>query len=315
MPKIDYEKIKNDDDLMLPSVDYVFCRLFGSQNSKERLISLLNSILVGQPHIKDVTITPTEYRKDKKYGKSIRLDIKATTDNGTLVNVEMQCVDVRDIILRAEFINAVMLRDYTIQQGDEYCEIPDRIIIWITMQDVTERKSCINEAVLMYKDNGIDPISIAAEHLRIFIIELSKLEKMDMSKVDNMLEGWMNFIKHPKKLDNKYLNIPVMQDALSELEFLSHDQEARQAYNDRMIHMYDVQSSNTKHYEIGLNEGVGIGREEGIEIGREEGAKQKAVEMAKMMLSKGFDVDDIVDCSGLTAEEVVKLQHMEATKQ
>ena len=132
-----------------------------------------------------------------------------------------------------------------------------------------------------------------------------------MSKVDNMLEGWMNFIKHPKKLDNKYLNIPVMQDALSELEFLSHDQEARQAYNDRMIHMYDVQSSNTKHYEIGLNEGVEIGREEGLK----EGAKQKAVEMAKMMLSKGFDVDDIVDCSGLTAEEVVKLQHMEATKQ
>ena len=126
-----------------------------------------------------------------------------------------------------------------------------------------------------------------------------------MSKVDNMLEGWMNFIKHPKKLDNKYLNIPVMQDALSELEFLSHDQEARQAYNDRMIHMYDVQSSNTKHYEIGLNEGVEIGREEGLK----EGAKQKAVETAKMMLSKGFDVDDIVDCSGLTAEEVTKLRY------
>ncbi len=133
-----------------------------------------------------------------------------------------------------------------------------------------------------------------------------------MSKVDNMLEGWMNFIKHPKKLDNKYLNIPVMQDALSELEFLSHDKEARQAYNDRMIHMYDVQSSNTKHYEIGLNEGVEIGREEGIEIGREEGlkegAKQKAIETAKMMLSKGFDVDDIVDCSCLTKEEILKLK-------
>ena len=56
--------------------------------------------------------------------------------------------------------------------------------------------------------------------------------------------------------------------------------------------MYDVQSSNTKHYEIGLNEGeeigikkgLEIGREEGIEIGREEGAKQKAVETAKNLI-------------------------------
>ena len=153
---------------------------------------------------------------------------------------------------------------------------------------ITERKSCINEAVLMYKDNGIDPISIAAEHLRIFIIELSKLEKMDMSKVDNMLEGWMNFIKHPKKLDNKYLNIPVMQDALSELEFLSHDQEARQAYNDRMIHMYDVQSSNTKHYEIG--------------------GRNKAVEITKNLIKMNIlTIEQIADASGLSVKDVMRI--------
>ena len=309
MPKIDYEKIKNDDDLMLPSVDYVFCRLFGSQNSKERLISLLNSILVGQPHIKDVTIDPTEYRKTTPDGKSIRLDVKATTDDSTIINVEMQCINVKDVISRAEFTNAVILRDYTIAQGQEYHQIPDRIIIWITLQDVTSRQGCIHEAVLMYKYNGVDPVEIASEHLRIFVIELSKLEEMNGQHLDDMFKGWMSFIKHPKNLSDKYLDIPIMQDALAELAYLSHNKEARQAYNDRMLFLSDVNSGMAEHYNEGMEKGIVVGREEGLKIGREEGAKQKAVEMVKMMLSKGFDVDDIVDCSGLTAEEVAKLRY------
>ena len=300
MPKIDYEKIKNDNDLMLPSVDYVFCRLFGSQNSKERLISLLNSILVGQPHIKDVIIDPTEYRKTTPDGKSIRLDVKATTDDGTIINVEMQCINVKDVISRAEFTNAVILRDYTIAQGQEYHQIPDRIIIWITLQDVTSRQGCIHEAVLMYKYNGVDPVEIASEHLRIFVIELSKLEAMNGQPLDDMFKGWMSFIKHPKKLSDKYLDIPIMQDALAELAYLSHNKEARMEYNDRMLFLSDVHSGMAEHY----NEGM----EKGLEIGREEGAKQKAVEMAKNLIKLNIlTIEQISDASGLSVENVNRL--------
>ena len=341
MPKIDYEKIKNDDDLMLPSVDYVFCRLFGSQNSKERLISLLNSILVGQPHIKDVIIDPTEYRKTTPDGKSIRLDVKATTDDGTIINValctkdidtilknsvaqgqainemqsavQMQCINVKDVISRAEFTNAVILRDYTIAQGQEYHQIPDRIIIWITLQDVTSRQGCIHEAVLMYKYNGVDPVEIASEHLRIFVIELSKLEAMNGQHLDDMFKGWMSFIKHPKNLSDKYLDIPIMQDALAELAYLSHNKEARMEYNDRMLFLSDVHSGMAEHYndgmEKGLKEGEEIGIKKGLEIGREEGAKQKAVETAKNLIKLNIlTIEQIADASGLSAEDVNALR-------
>ena len=55
-------------------------------------------------------------------------------------------------------------------------------------------------------------------------------------------------------------------------------------------------------------------REEGIKIGEEkgkqEGMEEKAIETAKKMLEKGFEVDIIMEITGLKKEEVEKLAAM-----
>jgi predicted transposase/invertase (TIGR01784 family) len=49
------------------------------------------------------------------------------------------------------------------------------------------------------------------------------------------------------------------------------------------------------------------GWEEGVEIGVEKGVEKKAKETARKMLKKGFDIDIIIEITGLSKDEIEKM--------
>ena len=71
-------------------------------------------------------------------------------------------------------------------------------------------------------------------------------------------------------------------------------------------------SAGEEHgFSLGRNEGIAIGEErgrnEGISLGITQGAYQKAVETAKNMRFRNIPIDVIVECTGLSVEEIEKL--------
>jgi len=66
--------------------------------------------------------------------------------------------------------------------------------------------------------------------------------------------------------------------------------------------------------KIGEEKGIKIGEEKGIKIGEEkgkqEGMEEKAIETAKKMLEKGFEIDIIMELTGLEKEDIEKLAAM-----
>ena len=58
-----------------PIMDFAFKNLFGYDDTKESLISLLNAILDSNPVIKSVEILNTETLKEDPSNKASRLDI------------------------------------------------------------------------------------------------------------------------------------------------------------------------------------------------------------------------------------------------
>lgn len=301
--------IKNSKDLMLPSVDFVFCLLFGTEKNKDRLISLLNSILNGKPHIKDVIIDPTEYKKTYNEGRAIRLDIKATTDNGTIINVEMQCVDTKYIIHRAELYNAMLLRDVIIREWDTFDTIPDRISIWITKSKAVARYGYMHEILLMFKATQYEPIEIASEKYRLLIVELPKLDDYEPESVGQMFKPWMSFIKDPQHMPDEYLKIKELQDAVEELNYLSHDSQTRADYVYRMKEINDVINAKSESYADGKEAGLKEGKEAGLKEGEEIGVKKGAQEAALNALSLGLSIDMASKISGLTEEEIRRLNN------
>jgi len=76
--------------LLDPKNDYVFKKIFGEKGDEDILMSLINSILKGNPVIKELELLNTEYPKEGIENKGCHFDILAKTDNGISINIEMQ---------------------------------------------------------------------------------------------------------------------------------------------------------------------------------------------------------------------------------
>lgn len=86
--------------LMNPSIDFVFKKLFEAEESKESLISLLNAIIKSDSPIQDLEILNNYLDKEHSNAKFSRLDIKAKTDKGDFINIEIQVRDEYNIVQR-----------------------------------------------------------------------------------------------------------------------------------------------------------------------------------------------------------------------
>lgn len=85
---------------------------------------------------------------------------------------------------------------------------------------------------------------------------------------------------------------PALKKAMSVLEFLSQDEQARQRYIDRQKFLWD---------EASMIEGA---REEGLKKGEAESKRKIALNM----LTLGLDQETIVKATGLTSAELKAIQ-------
>ncbi len=75
--------------LLDPKLDYTFKQIFGIEESKPQLLSLLNAILKGEPTIKDLVLKNTEINKILEDDKTVRLDIRARANDDTEIDIEI----------------------------------------------------------------------------------------------------------------------------------------------------------------------------------------------------------------------------------
>jgi predicted transposase/invertase (TIGR01784 family) len=268
----------------------VFKRVFGVESHKRVLVCLLNSILKGRPQIETIELENTEIPRDKSEGKDVRLDIKARTPEGTIIAIEIQCINRGEIINRSEFYKSRMMAG-EVKEGESYDTIPDIIQIWIADYKATERKNHTNEIVYMYKSNEKEAVEIVTEKYRTFIIELSKIEYKNIHRAD-MFSVWMMFIKHPEEIPEEFLSIPEVGEAMEELNYLSQDDKFRGEYEARQKIINDENSAIT------------VAREKGIAEGKKEGIVEGKKETAVKLLCRRMSIEDIVEITGLRGEEL-----------
>jgi predicted transposase/invertase (TIGR01784 family) len=73
-----------------PKIDLVFKKLFGSEENKDILMSLINAVLPHDQQIVELTIKNPYNVSDYAEGKLSILDIKAEDGRGNLYDIEMQ---------------------------------------------------------------------------------------------------------------------------------------------------------------------------------------------------------------------------------
>ena len=296
-----------------PKEDFIFKMIFGSEENKSILISLLNSILKERPYIKDVKLENNEISKIFKDSKSSRLDILAVDDNGIKYDIEMQCRKTKDIPNRAVYY-ASKLFTKDLKENDDYNK--SRVIsIWIFAENVTNRKSAISEALMTFQKNKDDDYEILTDNIRIIYLELRKY-LINSYNYNDKLTKWVDFLTNPIKLDRNTVEDKDIEKAIKTLDYISTNDEERLIIDKIIEGRNDYYSAKNiareegreEGLKEGLDKGLKEGKEEGLKEGREEGLKEKSIEIAKNMLKLNIDINIISQSTGLSVEEINKLK-------
>ena len=129
--------------------------------------------------------------------------------------------------------------------------------------------------------------------LEIHFVELRKLQEQSVG-IERRLVRWMLFLtaKTKERLEELAMEEPVMQKALTTLEFLSQDKHTRELYEQRQ--------KGLQTYAVDM-EGA---REEG----KAEGKHLRARFTARNLLAMGMEVEAIARVTDLPILEVEKIQ-------
>ncbi|MDR1597429.1 MAG: Rpn family recombination-promoting nuclease/putative transposase, partial [Holosporales bacterium] len=157
--------------LLSPQIDFVFKNIFGVEGKEPLLISFLNSLFKGNPVVKNLTLGNTDICKTRHDGKSNRLDVRATIDDGTQLDIEIQCHNTEEIPQRALNYLANLMPE-VINEGESYV-VSKAIGIWILGENIIKkRKAAITECYMATLPHDPEPYYI--DNMRLIFIELPK---------------------------------------------------------------------------------------------------------------------------------------------
>lgn len=280
--------------------DFIFKGVFGIEKNKRLLISMINSILKGNPEVKDIQIRNTEVSRILKNNRTILLDINAEIGYQKFVDIEIQVRNTGEIIERAVQHLAQVLtlnsRRLTEKEKDAgkvlTYKYPKVIGIWIMGENVTDREDAVNEASLAFPPTEKEDFQIITDKLRIFFVELPKFHPKHIDR-KNMLDVWMTFLKDP--LNKEIQNIDEVRQALDTLKELSADPTTREIYDLR------------QRTEFGYLSEKNIAVENAVKKVQAQAEAEKR-ESAKTALSMGLTVEQASKITGLSVEKINEIK-------
>jgi len=290
--------LPNDIDLLPPYDDRVFKLLMTSPEATPALL-LVSSAIVNRPVIK-VLVRNTELPVTDTEEKAERFDVNCMIDDDDQTDIEMQSSRMEEEKggnhenLKARSIyNLCDLHSSQSSKGKSY----DKLIrsFQVTFCGYTvfpDRDSFINPFSMRHDtDNGL-----LHDGIRVLYIELSKLSEVLKKPVNEMtdMERFSVFLRYAANPDyreivNKVIETKEGLTVAGELLMsISKDERERAIFRNRRIAMADQESNR-------------------ITLVR-NAEQSKALSIAQKALRKNMLVDDIMDITGLTREEVEGLR-------
>ena len=301
------EKNKKIKRLPLNS-DIVFKRVFGKEENKDLLKSLLESILCVK--IKNLVVRNPEISRDLQDSKAGTLDVKVTINDNTVCDVEMPVGNEANINNRSVYYMVKMAAN-ELKISEEYNTQKKTIVINFLNFDFFKRNSYHNIAHMKFEKSSKEAYidlgykkedELVTDVLEMHFIELKKFKKKnpDTSKTSNqwlwLIIGEEEKIRMTEK-ENKQI-----KKAIEILDEMSMDPKEWELYDSRERAIVNYNSGILNAEERGMKKG----KKEGIK----EGKRREKEETAKKLLELDVEIETIKKATGLSEEEIKKLEEM-----
>ena len=294
-----------------PRVDFAFKLIFGNEQNKDILISLLNSIL------EDYQTSPIEWieilnpigKKNYDKEKLVILDIRARDEKGEYYNIEMQITDQHYYQKRALYYWSKLYCSQ-IEEGETYFDLRRTVSINILNFDAIVTGKNFHS---VYRLKNMEDNIELTNQIEVHFIELKKFSK-DLPDLKRTLDRWIYFLKHAEKFSEKSLPDPLkevksIEKASKVLNKISLNRDQREIYEARLKMLRDEGGALETARIKGLEEGRKEGIEEGIKKGETKGERKKAIATAKESLRIGLSNEVIPKITGLSVEEIKNLKN------
>jgi len=287
-----------------PRVDFAFKKLFGSEENKDLLISLINAIISPTDQITEIELKNPYSLANYRAGKMSIMDIKARDKTGKWFNVEMQISEDFYYDKRAIYYWAKLVAEQ-LGDGMKYRELKKTFSINILDFDLIPDTDTFHNLykILNVKTGQADTLHDVFE---MHYVELSKFKKA-YHEIATTLDRWTTFLTRAHELDknNVPIELAVDKEIVKAIEVVDRlfDDDERQIYETRMQALADVESQISSAWDKGWLEG----REEGIEKGIEAGIEKEKLNLARSLLDI-LDVETIAFKTGLSQKEIEQLK-------
>jgi predicted transposase/invertase (TIGR01784 family) len=271
-----------------PKTDFAFKKIFGSEQSKDILISFLNALLYdAQPIIKDLEILNPYLAPRIRGVKDTYLDVKARITGDKTVIIEMQVLNVEGFEKRILY-NAAKAYSIQLDSGEDYTLLNPVIALTITdFEMFPHLDKVISRFALKEKDYLVDYLIYDIE---LVFVELTKFRK-ELEELETLTDKWIYFLKSARSLDGVPETMGVVPEIRKAFEVANQANLNREELEDlekREIWIHDQRNAIKK----AVNQAV----------------KQNKLEIAKGLLDV-LDEETISQTTGLSLEEVQELKN------
>ncbi|MBJ8031864.1 Rpn family recombination-promoting nuclease/putative transposase [Bacillus cereus group sp. N21] len=282
-------------------IDFAFKQLFGTSGSEDILITFLNAMLKDslESPIASLQLEDPHLHREHEDDKLSILDVSATLDTGTKVNVEIQLNNNHDMIKRSLYYWGKLYTSQ-LQKGMPYSSLHKTITInllnFVMFQEYKEFHTT-------GKLWNIQQQNVLSDDIEVHIVEIPKLMQQWRDEKVNPWEDsfvrWLlllpaNEDEHlTQTLEDIAMNQdPILQKAMNKWERMSQDSSFRKEYEAREKALID-EAAKFAHAE-----------QQGIKKGIETGIEQGKMQLIRGMHKNGVSVEDIAKLTGLTEAEI-----------
>jgi predicted transposase/invertase (TIGR01784 family) len=301
--------------------DFVFKKVFGSEESKDLLLSFLNAVLYRDSprQIADLTIV-APYSAPLLQGiKDTFVDVKARLDDGSQVIVEMQVLNHAGLEKRVLYTAA---KHYAmqLQKGDDYSLLNPVVALTIVNFNLFDPVPCEQKSAAYLSRFKLLETQTLSEYngdIELVFIELPKFI-IPESNLNDMQDRWIYFIKNAWQIETipqELSHNPALQKAFAIINEANMSPAELDMQHKRkefiMIQRSAIEKATDDGLANGMAKGLKLGIEQGIEQGLVQGIEQgqtsKALDIARGLLEI-LDNDKIASITGLTLLQVAALR-------
>ncbi|HEY0174914.1 MAG TPA: Rpn family recombination-promoting nuclease/putative transposase [Pedobacter sp.] len=292
-----------------PLLDFSFKKIFGSEENKELLISLLNELFRGRKEIIDLVYGKNEHPGDLKGEGGAIFDVLCIADKGGHFLIEVQRGKQRNFMKRALFYAARQIsglapkgkpKDWKYDFTEVYLiAILDDFTLAIRPPD-----QYLNDICLCDRYTG----EIIHDEFGFIFIELLNFTKSE-HELETNLDKWLYLLKNMSTMTEipPAFQEPIFEKLFNIAEYSNLTKEEKMDHDRRQKYIWDNKNVMDYAIEEGTERGLETGKEIGREIGIQEGQQQKALRIAKELKKINLSVEMIAMATELPVEEVERL--------